>query len=151
MAEQEAVVVCPFALEELRRRADNDERELIRGWVVLMSGKCRAPTFAGGAVRLEVEGSRQEIYQTELQPDLDGTCSCVAFDRSGEQEFCKHLAAAGFLWLRTAGVAVSVQTIGRDVAARLRKLSPDDLLDLLVEASAMEAKVSDRIYGGRWR
>lgn len=139
-----------FTIGELCLRAA-DAREVIRARDILAKGKFRMVSLEGGLMKAEVKGT-DGLYDLELGANLKGYCACMAWRKSKKREFCKHLAAAGLLWLEREGVAMpTVAELDPELSAAITALSEAQLRDLLAEAAGQSLDLHRRILSGEWR
>jgi tetratricopeptide (TPR) repeat protein len=114
-----------FDLRALRATAG--DTVYARGEAYFRDGAVTIVSIRPGRVVAQVSGS--EDYRTELNgggTDIDGSCSCRAFEDHG---FCKHMVAAAL----AANATVETGADGPDATTRIREHLKSRSVDALVD------------------
>lgn len=111
-----------FTVADLRERA-KDPRELLRASRTLGEDRLLVSKIDGAHLAGTAQGSSGELYELQLDSWLAGRCTCEAWKRSGDRQFCKHLGAAAIWWLRRNGAPTGEQELDPALAAAVDALS----------------------------
>lgn len=126
-----------FDPEDLRDLAG--DRTFERGFAYFREGRVRISRMDARGVAATVSGS--EDYRVRLQgegADVDGDCTCPAYDESG---FCKHMVATAL----AAGSAEGAEHPMAAIRAHLEAQPVAALVALLLEAAENDAGLLRRL------
>lgn len=131
-----------FDIEALRELAG--EKTFARGEVYHRDGQVAILSIEPERVLAQVDGT--EDYRTELTgrgKDIDGECSCPAFEDWG---FCKHMVAAA-LAANAAGNDAEVDGAGAldRIRDHLKKKGADALVEMIMEMAEQDPALFRRL------
>jgi len=130
-----------FDLRALRATAG--DTVYARGEAYFRDGAVTIVSNRPGRVVAQVFGS--EDYRTELKgggADIDGSCSCRAFEDRG---FCKHMVAAALAANATGGPGADGPDATTRIREHLKSKSVDALIDMILGLAEHDAALFRRL------
>lgn len=141
-----------FKSEDLEKRLSGAS-EYLKAKALAQGGQVKIESLTVEELAATVAGSGDEPYRIRLDSSLSGWCDCVAFARSKERRFCKHLCAAALVWLnQTSGGAPALQVsamLSPEVLRAIAGLSDQQCREALQEAAALHRDIADKILSAQ--
>jgi uncharacterized Zn finger protein len=120
-----------------------DAGSLERGADYTARGRVHGLAHDGDVVVAEVAGGRRYRVRLWAEDDqLAHACTCPVGE---DGRFCKHCVAVGLAWIAARAPAVEAQPTLEDVRAHLSALSPEALVELLMEQAAVDERLRRRL------
>lgn len=126
---------------ELLLEKSGDERELMRAWLIAAAGGVTVTRVSDKVTTLLVSSDKKERYEVSLSLS-EAFCDCVAFARSRERGFCKHVGA---LALAAMADLPPLHACAPAFTRQVQELTLDDAKALLAMAAAQHSDVYDRV------